>query len=132
MKENANKRNYLFLLGLLLFNFLSAFRQRGENFFEVTFLLSSIIIRIFAIYIVQQFMNELDDAIVNTLPIHRIHHPISANLINNTFGGENMAYGFGQGQQGTASSAAMAPPPKYEDVVKQPYMHFEATKAQEA
>jgi len=115
--------------GLLIFNFLSSFRQRGENFFEVSFLLTSILVRIVALYIVQQFVNELDVAIVSTLPIRRHHHPTSSHLPPSMGGGDNLAYAYGP-QYAMAvppqPQPTHAPPPKYEDVVKEPYKFSEA------
>ncbi|OXA56521.1 hypothetical protein Fcan01_09236 [Folsomia candida] len=134
----------IFFTGLLVFNFLSAFRQRSsgkyiiykyykllatvhneefflDNFLEVSFLMTSILIRIGALYIVQQFVNELDVTIVTTLPIRRIHHPTSSHMPPSFPGGDSFAYAYGPQFAGGLSAQAQAPPPKYEDVVKEPY-----------
>lgn len=66
-------------------------------------------------------MNELDVTIVTTLPIRRIHHPTSSHMPPSFPGGDSFAYAYGPQFAGGLSAQAQAPPPKYEDVVKEPY-----------
>jgi Cu/Ag efflux pump CusA len=99
----------------MIFNFLSSFRQRGDNFFETTFILTNILIRIVALYIVQQFVNELVSKLTGSLPIHHQPH-IPADMT-----GVNMAYPYAPTYPMPMPSQSHGAPPKYEDVVKEPF-----------